>query len=150
MLVIVFLMFLTKHPQYSTIVVADHVSSIQANSLEFHVQFGPPAMQLGPENPPKRTDISGRPFFAETQISDDNHTDQLSNITSHHQLTNSFHGKDKFQKRNSIQMISQMLNTNSKYYNPKFFLITFDFGIHFKKENFFFLLLFFCDPIQFV
>jgi len=30
--------------------------------------------------------------FAETQISDDNHTDQLSNISSHHQLTNSFHG----------------------------------------------------------
>ena len=87
---------------FSTIVVADHVSNIQANSLEFHVQFGPPAMQLGPENPPKRTDISGRPFFAETQISDDNYTDQLSNITSHHQLTNSFHGKDMFQKRDSI------------------------------------------------
>ena len=33
------------------------------------------------------------------EISDDNHTDQLSNFTSHHQLTNSFHGKDMSPKR---------------------------------------------------
>ena len=91
-------------PSHSTIVVADHVSGIQANSLEFHVQFGPPAMQLGPENPPKRTDIFRGPFLTQAQISDDIHADKFSHIAVHNLLTNSANGKKRGKRRIKVNL----------------------------------------------
>ena len=56
-------------------------------------------MQLGPENPPKRTDIFRGPFLTQAQISDDNHADELSHISVHHLLTNSANGKKKIERK---------------------------------------------------